>query len=524
MRVLTKAQQDSLAALRADKDGWGVTQSRDALAILDQLLVVADQGTIAALSASQLTALAALRKDPDGKLNKTQSASAIALIDALLGVTERLTVLSPPVVIDEPEPAPPPVVPPVTTDPNAPAGYTFAAREGQSFTLANETRVAYGANGVFNYARKSGLVQCTNDVFGDPIYGVEKACYVEGPNAPAPVITVTVSPASVKLAAGRTQQFTANVPVVWTATGGSIDANGLFTQGAVVGNYKVRATSKDDPTKYAEASVGYPTVTVNPGGGGSGDDIGPFSHDGWNPALASWSESWEYADGAALFASAHHDSSQNDDNAPFWEIDEGGFFGENALRHVWPDNSADPHSDFGTSCRLDVLGSSDPEIWIETFIKYSANWDINGPAAGGVSFKEVILHTIAGSYGMRTEHASTDYMTLVAVEGEEFWPEVPGFLPDTLDTTEWRRLRMRMKIPTNATSADGELEYWVTERDGTTTHNRLRDEQDAASAGVENSDWPHILILNANMNKDSKHLQYSYFGRTTVWHTDPTAA
>jgi hypothetical protein len=54
---------------------------------------------------------------------------------------------------------------------------------------------------------------------------------------------VTVSPAAPSLAEGATQQFTANLPVTWSATGdGTIDANGLFTAGQTVGSATITAT------------------------------------------------------------------------------------------------------------------------------------------------------------------------------------------------------------------------------------------------------------------------------------------
>lgn len=85
-------------------------------------------------------------------------------------------------------------------------------------------------------------------------------------------IGVTVSPTSMTVSIGGTQQFTANVTgsaagVTWTATGavGTVDSNGLFTA-TKAGQGVVKATSVDDPTKSASASV---TVTK------SGPSAGP---------------------------------------------------------------------------------------------------------------------------------------------------------------------------------------------------------------------------------------------------------
>jgi hypothetical protein len=80
-------------------------------------------------------------------------------------------------------------------------------------------------------------------------------------------ITVSVSPASASLTSGQKQQFTAtvsgtsNTGVTWTATSGSIDANGFFTAPTVTsqGSAVVTAKSDADSTKSGSA-----TVTVNP--------------------------------------------------------------------------------------------------------------------------------------------------------------------------------------------------------------------------------------------------------------------
>ncbi len=85
-------------------------------------------------------------------------------------------------------------------------------------------------------------------------------------------VSVSVSPASVTLTSGGTQQFTANVTgtantaVTWTASAGSVSANGLYTAPTVQSTTQatVTATSQADPTKSAGSAV-----TIKPQGGQS---------------------------------------------------------------------------------------------------------------------------------------------------------------------------------------------------------------------------------------------------------------
>jgi PKD repeat protein len=94
---------------------------------------------------------------------------------------------APPVVVSPPAPiaTPPAAAPqPVTS---GPAGYTFCAIENQSCNFSGQKSVAYGANNNFAILNLTGGTACTNAVFGDPLYGTLKACYIKDvTQAPAP--------------------------------------------------------------------------------------------------------------------------------------------------------------------------------------------------------------------------------------------------------------------------------------------------------------------------------------------------
>lgn len=71
---------------------------------------------------------------------------------------------------------------------------------------------------------------------------------------------LVVSPSSVTVTPGASQQFTAQLlgvdePVTWSVTGGSIDANGLYTAGATPGTFTVTATGVANPSLVATAEV-----------------------------------------------------------------------------------------------------------------------------------------------------------------------------------------------------------------------------------------------------------------------------
>lgn len=119
------------------------------------------------------------------------------------------------------------------------------------------------------------------------------------PTAPAPTLSIAISPAGASLWTGGVQPFqatvtgTTNPAVTWTvveASGGTISPSGLYTAPASPGDFHVKATSQADATKSAQASV---TVALQPPAGacnGAATGIGaslqgflPFPADNpWN--------------------------------------------------------------------------------------------------------------------------------------------------------------------------------------------------------------------------------------------------
>jgi hypothetical protein len=84
-----------------------------------------------------------------------------------------------------------------------------------------------------------------------------------------PTITVTTTPSFGFASPGGTVQFsatvtgTANTAVTWSAAGGTIDGNGLYTAGSTAGVFAVTATSAADPTSTGSAFVQITTTDVS---------------------------------------------------------------------------------------------------------------------------------------------------------------------------------------------------------------------------------------------------------------------
>ena len=134
----------------------------------------------------------------------------------------------------------------------------------QSFTAIGHYSDGSTASVAVNWTATGGTVSSAGVYTAGSIAGtyqvvateqggsISKAAAVTLMAAPPVLASITVAPASVSLAPAAAQGFTAtghftgggtgNVAVVWTATGGTISNDGLYTAGSTVGPYVVTAT------------------------------------------------------------------------------------------------------------------------------------------------------------------------------------------------------------------------------------------------------------------------------------------
>ena len=81
------------------------------------------------------------------------------------------------------------------------------------------------------------------------------------------VSPIVMTPASAKTPQGKTQQFTASMPVTWIAKCGTITAGGLFTASAPVGSsctIEAISTGTVKYTVYGYDTIALPAITISP--------------------------------------------------------------------------------------------------------------------------------------------------------------------------------------------------------------------------------------------------------------------
>lgn len=119
------------------------------------------------------------------------------------------------------------------------------AVEGGTCTVPGDKMVRYGANGKYTQRFVKGSVACTNAVFGDPIYGVVKACDYH--NTP-PSSWVTCATENGTCAVTGTQEVrygAAGKYVYKTVTGSTACTNAAFGRDPIYGTVKDCAVEKD---------------------------------------------------------------------------------------------------------------------------------------------------------------------------------------------------------------------------------------------------------------------------------------
>jgi hypothetical protein len=110
-----------------------------------------------------------------------------------------------------------------------PTEWTFCAPEGGVCAFTGTTEVRYGANGSYVFKTLTDGTACTNEVFGDPIFGTVKQCSIRS-TPPPPEWTFCASEGGVCAFTGTTEvRYGANGSYVFkTVTDGTACTNEVF--------------------------------------------------------------------------------------------------------------------------------------------------------------------------------------------------------------------------------------------------------------------------------------------------------
>jgi chitodextrinase len=133
--------------------------------------------------------------------------------------------------------SPPPPPPPTSPPPSPiPTEWTLCAQEGARCRFTGTAEVRYGAGTAFTTPKQfADGVDCTNAVFGDPIFGTAKHCDYRAVPPPAPSDTQPpTTPGNVR----ATTATGTSITIVWNASSDYVGVAGyrVYNGGSVVGS------------------------------------------------------------------------------------------------------------------------------------------------------------------------------------------------------------------------------------------------------------------------------------------------
>ncbi len=146
-----------------------------------------------------------------------------------------------------------------------PPGFTKATDENSTFVVSQLSDVAFGANGQFKVKRAvAGTVSCSVATFGDPVFGVIKACFVMALNAPAGFTYKVPEDGNVQLGMRSDVAFGANGFFnIKRGISGSIACNNAAFGDPAVGIWKsCFVLELQPPAGYTYAGTEGDTVTL----------------------------------------------------------------------------------------------------------------------------------------------------------------------------------------------------------------------------------------------------------------------
>ena len=131
----------------------------------------------------------------------------------------------------------------------------------------------FGANGSYATRTATGSIACTNAVFGDPIFGVAKACEYSD-SAPAAAAAVPAfSPAGGSYESAQTVTLssgTAGASIYYTTNGSTPTTASTPYTGPITVSASTTVLALASAPGLADSSVASATYTIGGGGGGGG--------------------------------------------------------------------------------------------------------------------------------------------------------------------------------------------------------------------------------------------------------------
>lgn len=330
------------------------------------------------------------------------------------------------------------------------------------------------------------------------------AVIVTSPSSSVSLVSLSLTPSTVTLAPGGTQQFavsgqwsdgtTSAPPVVYSASGGAVSSSGLYTAPSATGTYQVIARHSGG-TKADTSNVAVQ------GGSSGGSNAVPWIEEDFSG----------YRSTAELLADIKGIYSLTEDvNTIHMSLDQTTGHGSStqSLKYTWPDrsNTSNLCHDF-TIGRNIQLPAAVPEVWVEVWAKFSANFTTKVPQCAGISnagYKFVHLRVLPSSsrFNMNVGNFMTE-STWGYPDNEQAYQGDPK--PYQYFDGQWHRWRFHVKVG----PAGKAIAYF----DNTLIY--------AFNNVPINRTSVYSIALGRNINQGPIQVQSLNWGAVRAWRTDP---
>jgi hypothetical protein len=290
---------------------------------------------------------------------------------------------------------------------------------------------------------------------------------------PAQLTKITVSPKTVSLNAGATQQFGATAnwstgattlpPITWSATGGSISTGGLYTAPTTAGTYRV-IVAHSGGTLRDTATVTVATPPTDGGGTTPPPTAGLFFADNFDNGLRTNANGFKWTDPA--YVSVSNERAYSGNYALKFEYGAAGF-GEDG----WSEQRFDMGryvSDVTIEYRLFVPANFKHRLddratnnkllmlWRDKYGSLTGTWQIGWEYLRGTDDLTSKARFMSSRWDC--EYV-TDGCEWPNPEPQSGFPIIGG--TNGLRIGEWNKVRFRAKSASSGTSQDGVATLWI---------------------------------------------------------------
>lgn len=271
---------------------------------------------------------------------------------------------------------------------------------------------------------------------------------------PAQLTKITVSPKTVSLNAGATQQFGATAnwstgattlpPITWSATGGSISTSGLYTAPTTAGTYRVIVAHSGGTLRDTATVTVTSTTTAPP------------------PPTVGWSIERNFNSGA-VGSYAGTGASGFDDAAGRSIISSDKSVDGGLSARLSIDSADTGFGSWGGVINFPTTLTQGADLWLQLYIFVPSDFVVKTPGNGSLKFIRVRTKTSSGSNAgyndiQIQDDGEWESSFRMIKERQDWWFKFGA--PGTFKKGQWQRISVNLKMSSATGSQGARVRVW----------------------------------------------------------------